>query len=100
MVHLRADNHAQREIQDYANAMYELIKPHFPLCCEAFEDYVVNARTFSSQELDVIRELLEYADTKSALAGMSIKGGSLERQLGKRERTEFLEKLIVKGEPS
>jgi len=73
--------------------MYELIKPHFPLCCEAFEDYVVNARTFSSQELDVIRELLEYTDTKSALAGMSIKGGSLERQLGKRERTEFLEKL-------
>ena len=59
VVHLRADNHAQREIQDYANAMYELIKPHFPLCCEAFEDYVVNARTFSSQELDVIRELLE-----------------------------------------
>ena len=100
VVHLRADNHAQREIQDYANAMYELIKPHFPLCCEAFEDYVVNARTFSSQELDVIRELLEYTDTKSALAGMSIKGGSLERQLGKRERTEFLEKLIVKGEPS
>ena len=100
VVHLRADNHAQREIQDYANAMYELIKPHFPLCCEAFEDYVVNARTFSSQEMTVIRELLEYTDTKSALAGMSIKGGSLERQLGKRERTEFLEKLIVKGEPS
>ena len=100
VVHLRADNHAQREIQDYANAMYELIKPHFPLCCEAFEDYVVNARTFSSQELDVIRELLEYTDTKSALAGMSIKAGSLERKLGKRERTEFLEKIIVKGEPS
>jgi hypothetical protein len=31
---------------------------------------------------------------------MSIKAGSLERELGKRERTEFLEKLIVKGEPS
>ncbi len=100
VVHLRADSHAQREIQDYANAMYELIKPHFPLCCEAFEDYVVNARTFSSQEMTVIRELLEFTDTKAALAGMSIKAGSLERELGKRERTEFLEKLIVKGEPS
>ena len=49
--------------------------------------------TFSKQEMDFIRELLEYTDTKAALAGMSIKGGSLERQLGKRERTEFLEKL-------
>ena len=37
--------------------------------------------TFSKQEMDFIRELLEYTDTKAALAGMSIKGGSLERQL-------------------
>ena len=95
VVHLRADDHAQREIQDYANAMYELIKPHFPLCCEAFEDYVVNARTFSSQEMDVIRELLEYTDTKAALAGMSIEDGTLERRLSKRERTEFLEKIKI-----
>jgi len=92
-VKLRADKHAQREIQDYANAMYELVKPKFPLCCEAFEDYSRDAVTFSKQEMDVIRELLEYTDTKAALAGMSIKAGTLERQLGKRERTEFLEKL-------
>ena len=92
-VKLRADKHAQREIQDYANAMYELVKPKFPLCCEAFEDYNRDAVTFSKQEMDVIRKLLEYADTKCALAGMSIKDGTLERQLGKRERTEFLEKL-------
>ena len=92
-VKLRADKHAQREIQDYANAMYELVKPKFPLCCEAFEDYSRDAVTFSKQEMDVIRELLEYADTKAALAGMSIKAGTLEHQLGKRERIEFLEKL-------
>ena len=92
-VKLRADKHAQREIQDYANAMYELVKPKFPLCCEAFEDYDRDAVTFSRQEMDVIRELLEYADTKAALAGMSIEDGTLERRLSKRERTEFLEKL-------
>ena len=73
--------------------MYELVKPKFPLCCEAFEDYSRDAVTFSKQEMDVIRELLEYTDTKAALAGMSIKAGTLERQLGKRERIEFLEKL-------
>jgi len=93
-VKLRSDSHAQREIRDYANAMYELVKPNFPLCCEAFEDYVQGAITFSKQEMGVIKELLEYADTKAALAGMSVKDvGVLESKLGKRESQEFLEKL-------
>ena len=93
-VKLRSDSHAQREIRDYADAMYELVKPNFPLCCEAFEDYVQGATTFSKQEMGVIKELLEYADTKAALAGMSVKdAGVLESKLGKRESKEFLEKL-------
>ena len=94
-VKLRADKHAQREIQDYANAMYELVKPKFSLCCEAFEDYNRDAVTFSKQEMDVVRELLEYADTKAALAWISIEDGTLERRLSKRERTEFLEKIKI-----
>jgi len=93
-VKLRSDSHAQREIRDYADAMYELVKPNFPLCCEAFEDYIQGATTFSKQEMGVIRELLEYTDTKAALAGMSVKDvGVLESKLGKRESQEFLEKL-------
>jgi len=93
-VKLRSDSHAQREIRDYANAMYELVKPNFPLCCEAFEDYIQGATTFSKQEMGVIKELLEYADTKAELAGMSVKDvGVLESKLGKRESQEFLEKL-------
>ena len=93
-VKLRSDSHAQREIRDYADAMYELVKPNFPLCCEAFEDYIQGATTFSKQEMGVIKELLEYADTKAALAGMGVKGaGVLESKLGKRESKEFLEKI-------
>ena len=93
-VKLRSDSHAQREIRDYADAMYELVKPNYPLCCEAFEDYIQGATTFSKQEMGVIKELLEYADTKAALTGMSVKGaGVLESKLGKRESKEFLEKL-------
>ena len=93
-VKLRSDSHAQREIRDYADAMYELVKPNFPLCCEAFEDYIQGATTFSKQEMGVIKELLEYADTKAALTGMSVKGaGVLESKLGKRESKEFLEKI-------
>ena len=93
-VKLRSDSHAQREIRDYADAMYELVKPNFPICCEAFEDYMQGATTFSKQEMGVIKELLEYADTKAELAGMSVKDvGVLESKLGKRESQEFLEKL-------
>jgi len=93
-VKLRSDSHAQREIRDYADAMYELVKPNFPLCCEAFEDYVQGSTTFSKQEMEVIRELLSYTDAKAALAGMSVKDvGVLESKLGKRESKEFLEKL-------
>ncbi len=88
-VKLRSDSHAQREIRDYSDAMYELVKPYFPLCCEAFEDYVRDAVTFSKQEMELIREAI-----------WDGRGGLQEsEQLGKRETKEFLEKLEIKGEP-
>ncbi len=52
---LRMDPHAQIEIQDYANAMYELIKPIVPVACEAFEDYRLNAMHLTGLEIDAIR---------------------------------------------
>ena len=85
-VKLRSDSHAQREIRDYADAMYELVKPNFPICCEAFEDYIQGATTFSKQEMHMIKEVLEGADAKAALTRVCY-------PLGKRETKEFLEKL-------
>jgi len=80
-VRLRSDSHAQREIRDYSDAMYELVKPYFPLCCEAFEDYIRDAVTFSKKEMEVIK--YELADRKAFdLSDLSV-----------RERTEFLEKI-------
>ena len=70
--------------------MYQLIKPKFPLCCEAFEDYIQDAVTFSKQEMELIREAIW--DGRGGLDTESEK-------LGKRETKEFLEKLEVKGEP-
>ena len=52
---LRMDPHAQIEIQDYAKAMYELIKPIVPVACEAFEDYRLNAMHLTGLEIDAIR---------------------------------------------
>ena len=95
-VKLRSDSHAQREIRDYSDVMYELVKPNFPLCCEAFEDYGQDAVTFSKQEMEVIKEHLQYVDDNHAWTERSDLGVT-EHKLGKRERTEFLEKI---GEPS
>ena len=77
--HLRGDSHAQEEIQQFANAMWELVEPKFPICCEAFTDYVLNAKTFSAKEMEIIRELLP-----------TITGTD---RLSEREETEFLDKL-------
>ena len=52
---LRMDPHAQIEIQDYAKAMYALIKPIVPVACEAFEDYRLNAMHLTGLEIDAIR---------------------------------------------
>ena len=80
-VKLRSDSHAQREIRDYADAMYELVKPNFPLCCEAFEDYIQGATTFSKQEMEVIKDNMSGSWTMS------------DYNLSERESKEFIEKL-------
>ena len=96
---LRGDSHAQQEIQDYADAMYHLIYPHFPICCEAFSDYVLNAVTFSEQEMYVIKELLEHVDTLDPVTGnisaaiSQCKADYEGFNLGKRETEELLEKI-------
>jgi thymidylate synthase (FAD) len=52
---LRMDPHAQQEIRDYANAMFELIKPIVPIAAEAFEDYRLSGMTLSKLEIEAIR---------------------------------------------
>ena len=52
---LRMDPHAQQEIRDYANAMFELIRPVAPVACEAFLDYRLNAMSLSALEVESLR---------------------------------------------
>jgi thymidylate synthase (FAD) len=77
-VRLRAEKHAQLEIQEYANAVYDLVKPLVPACCEAFEDYVVNAVTFSKPELDVIKSALKVLAKENSIAVNTAKFGVTE----------------------
>lgn len=58
---LRMDKHAQKEIQDYANAMFALIQPIIPDAAQAFLDYRLNAVTLSALEVEAIRSSLPIA---------------------------------------
>lgn len=44
------DSHAQLEIQIVATKCYEILKERFPISCQAWEDYVRDAKIFSKQE--------------------------------------------------
>lgn len=86
---LRMDHHAQREIRDYANAMFGMVKEKFPLATEAFEDYVLNSVTLSREEYDIIRNALdEHWLEKSHKEELE------ESNLSKREKNEFIERWI------
>lgn len=55
---LRMDSHAQKEIRDYANAMFQMVKKIFPISCEAFEDYRLNSINLSRLEIEALRKIV------------------------------------------
>jgi len=54
-LHLRMDSGAQKEIQDYANAIYELVKNKVPNVMEAFMDFRVNSVSFTGPEIEAMK---------------------------------------------
>ena len=94
MIRLRADHHAQWEIREYANAMYELAKPLFPEVCNAFEDYQQNCMRLSRMEIDLIKRLLS-KDKWNDLVSDQRSEDNVAKVFGlsKRELTEFKGKL-------
>ena len=75
---LRMDAHAQREIRDYANAMFALIRPIVPIAAEAFIDYRLESMHLTRLEIEAIksgkplatenkRESAEWEEKKKAL---------------------------------
>jgi thymidylate synthase (FAD) len=94
-ISLRADAHAQKEIQDYANAMLEMIQPIAPLCVAAFIDYQQQGAKFSRMEMSVVREL--YSMTSKSV-GQSEIDKLIEEKLisqgsSKREVKEFFGRM-------
>lgn len=93
---LRMDSHAQYEIRAFADVIgHEIVKKWVPIAWQAFMDYRFNAHTFSSIEMDVIKEIAGGND-KAAIALMEQKGLIVYRdgkRLRNRERAELEKKL-------
>jgi thymidylate synthase (FAD) len=85
-VRLRADKHAQLEIQEFAKACAQLVKPLVPATWAAFEDYVLNAITLSAPELECLKNYVKDL-------GMQPIVGVDNAILGKSELLEFESKL-------
>ena len=83
---LRLDSHAQYEIRVYAQAMSQIVKDVVPWTWEAFEEFRLNAQTFSASEKAVLAMLLQGKAVE--LPDSLQKGG---------RRREFEEKLAALG---
>ena len=55
---LRADSHAQYEIQIYAEKMIDVLKKWVPLTYEAFEDYKNNSYSLSKEAVKILKDIL------------------------------------------
>jgi thymidylate synthase (FAD) len=82
---LRIDDHAQKEFREYAVVIADMVRTVCPMAHEAFEDYLLNAVTFSGPELELLKAPLgTVTDQIEHLT---------DRGLSKREAAEFIEKL-------
>jgi thymidylate synthase (FAD) len=84
---LRMDSHAQLEIRQFANCMFEIVKQLCPVACEAFEDYVLHAKKFSRMEMEIIRDMVRFCDDQNMPINYKPKS------MTDREWKEFLAKL-------
>lgn len=87
---LRMHPHAQQEIREFAQAIYEIVKEVVPITAKAFEDYQLNGCFFSSEELDCLAEIINMA------VYVNPKTGAQKNilELDGEERREFLEQFI------
>lgn len=98
-LNLRADPHAQLEIQQLAELIAAHVKQICPVAWEAFEDYWKNAKSISRMEQSLLQALIEFSNIRSVsiaesyqtLARTAGSKAQLQNQFGmsKRELTEF-----------
>ncbi len=70
-VRLRADQHAQYEIQQYANVLLEIIKMWVPYTYEAFTEHVRDAVTLSKTSVCLVQRILAGEQVLQENSGLS-----------------------------
>ena len=68
---LRLDGHAQYEIRAYAEVMLEIVRTVCPIATEAFENHKVGGKSFSRNEVEAIKAMINGDEVK-------LKGRELE----------------------
>ncbi len=82
-ISLRADEHAQFEIRQYASKMLELLETWMPTTYRAFLDYRLNSATFSAPALKVLRRLIAGEKVSRSTSGLAEREWSeLQAKLG------------------
>lgn len=84
---LRLDPHAQLEIRRYAEIVWQMVRSWVPVVAEAFEDYRLEAVTFSLQEQVALRRMLSEALEPEIAVTVS------EAKMSRREIEEFKSKI-------
>ena len=97
---LRMDSHAQLEIRSYANVIgNEIVSKWCPIAWEAFKDYRMNAMSFTSLELQIMKQI--FAGSLQEAKKLAEEFGWLNKIEGRlsknRERIEFEGKLESLG---
>lgn len=81
---LRLDGHAQWEIRQYAQAIWDLIQPIVPMACAAYEEVHLYGVHFTRTELQLLAEYLDVQHVRDVLDGMKgSKKTELEAKLAK-----------------
>jgi thymidylate synthase (FAD) len=91
-IHLRADRHAQPEIQIYARALAKMVEQVAPLAWAAFEEYVSEAHTFSRSEFQAIRNILT-PEQVTAITDDLTKRGASAREIAELHEALHTQKL-------
>ena len=84
---LRCDGHAQKQIRDYADVILQMVNTWVPLTAEAFHDFVMESKSFSRIEMNLLHMITQAMPVEFGMERMKKAG------LNERQAAAFLEKI-------
>lgn len=100
---LRLDEHAQKEIRDYAEVIEKLVALYFPMSYEAFVDFIRDAYTCSRMEVEFLTKLIAFQrrvpdmTPDDAQAELDELDNTVGATMAKRELAELKRKFKLDG---